>query len=258
MNGFIENDLEVGKINSVLLVPKGAGEGRHRNRAFHGVVMEFGGSKCYRFPEGQKMLLNKGDIIFLPRFSNYNVELVRPGNCIAFNFLFEGNHRFEPFMVSPQNRAPAATFFKFADTVWNSKKRGYVLKTKSLLYDVLYLVSRCLDMGNLLIKTKLQKAMEIIESCYYKTPIRISELAEISGMSEVYFRKQFHAVYGTSPLKFINSLKITRSIELLESKMYSVKEVAFMSGFEDEYYFSREFSKAMGVPPREYKRSIAR
>ena len=45
-------------------------------------------------------------------------------------------------------------------------------------------------------------------------------------------------------------------MELLESKMYSVKEIAFMSGFEDEYYFSREFSKAMGVSPREYKNSI--
>ena len=55
---------------------------------------------------------------------------------------------------------------------------------------------------------------------------------------------------GVSPLAYINSLKITRAKELLLSGMYTVTEVAFMSGYSDISHFSREFKKSTGVSPR--------
>jgi AraC-like DNA-binding protein len=246
----------VERINVVVTVPKNTGNAHHRNRAFHGVVLELNGVKEYRFLDGPGIVLNRGEILYLPRFSNYDVESRKPGDCIAINFLLAGDERFEPFKVGPSKSAPAVELFKGADTIWNSKKEGYPLKTKSLLYDILYLMSRSLGAAVLSGKKsqEILKAAALIEKCYFKIPIRISELAETAGMSEVYFRKQFRALFGISPLKYINSLKIARSLELLESKMYSVKEVAMMCGYEDEYYFSRDFKKSIGISPREYKR----
>ena len=66
------------------------------------------------------------------------------------------------------------------------------------------------------------------------------------------FRKIFNAVYGVSPVSYINSLRITRARELLETKMYSAREVCFLSGFGDESHFSRKFKKATGLPPSKY------
>jgi AraC-like DNA-binding protein len=257
MEKLFDHELNLEKINLVLTVPKNTGDAHHRNRAFHGVVLELDGIKEYHFLDGPRISLNRGEILYLPQNSNYDVESQKPGDCIAVNFLLTGMDKdnFEPFKTTLSNPVPAVELFKAADTIWNSKEEGYLLKTKSLLYDILYLVGRTLNAAHSPQKTarKILKAVKIIESNYYRIPIRISELAEICGMSEVYFRKQFRVLYGVSPLKYINSLKIARGIELLESRMYPIKEVAMMSGYEDEYYFSRDFKKAMGISPREYK-----
>jgi AraC-like DNA-binding protein len=72
------------------------------------------------------------------------------------------------------------------------------------------------------------------------------------GITPEYFRKIFKSFYGSSPLIYINNLKITRAKELFESGMYSVSEVAAHSGYSDISYFSREFKSATGLSPTEY------
>ena len=71
-------------------------------------------------------------------------------------------------------------------------------------------------------------------------------------MSESYFRRIFLKNYGISPIKYINNLKIERAKELLTSGLYTVSDVAELSGFHDESYFSREFKKHSGKTPKEY------
>ena len=47
---------------------------------------------------------------------------------------------------------------------------------------------------------------------------------------------------------------MTRAEELLKSQFYTVREVCFLSGYNDESYFSREFKKRFGITPSEYMR----
>ena len=71
-------------------------------------------------------------------------------------------------------------------------------------------------------------------------------------MSEVYFRKLFKKEYGISPQKYIIQLRIQNAVGLISTGYYSLKEIAYMSGYNDCKYFSVEFKKAMGVSPSEY------
>jgi AraC-like DNA-binding protein len=64
-----------------------------------------------------------------------------------------------------------------------------------------------------------------------------------------YLRKIFKYFYGTSPINYINNLKLTYAQELLSSGLYTVTEVAFSSGFQDVCHFSRVFKKATGKTP---------
>ena len=59
--------------------------------------------------------------------------------------------------------------------------------------------------------------------------------------------------YGVSPKRYIIQLKINYACDLLKSGDYSVKETAEMSGFEDLYFFSRQFKEYMGMSPAKYK-----
>ena len=63
---------------------------------------------------------------------------------------------------------------------------------------------------------------------------------------------EFEKLYGVTPIKYINALKLSRAKELLSSGMYSVSEAAYHSGFSDVSHFSRFFKEHVGVLPGEY------
>ena len=58
--------------------------------------------------------------------------------------------------------------------------------------------------------------------------------------------------YGISPQKYIINLRIQNAVGLISAGYYSLKEIAYMSGYNDYKYFSVEFKKNMGVTPSEY------
>lgn len=83
----------------------------------------------------------------------------------------------------------------------------------------------------------------------------MKELSQNANISYEYFRRIFENVYGVSPVKYLNKLRIDRAKELLNSGMYTVADAAFQSGFSDISYFSRFFKKETGLSPSEYKKS---
>ena len=87
---------------------------------------------------------------------------------------------------------------------------------------------------------------------YKKSDLSIKEIADKSFMSEVYFRKLFKEEYGISPQKYIIDLRIQNAVGLISVGYYSLKEIAYMSGYNDYKYFSVEFKKIVGVSPSEY------
>ena len=45
---------------------------------------------------------------------------------------------------------------------------------------------------------------------------------------------------------------MARAKDLLSSQFYTVREVCFLSGYNDESYFCREFKKTFNATPSEY------
>lgn len=127
------------------------------------------------------------------------------------------------------------------------------MKSMSQLYGIIYDMKHEYEIGYISKSDSnvLLPAIEYIHREYADSVIKISLLSELCGISETYFRRQFQKIYGTSPVKYINNLRIQRAKELISSGLYSVCEVAFLSGYRDESYFSREFKKATGHSPSE-------
>ena len=98
----------------------------------------------------------------------------------------------------------------------------------------------------------LLPSLEFINDNYINDNIKISKLAKLCGVSEVYFRKLFKQVYGISPLKYIKNLKLERAKELILTGDYTINEVATLSGFFDDSYFGREFKKEFGQSPSKF------
>jgi AraC-like DNA-binding protein len=86
--------------------------------------------------------------------------------------------------------------------------------------------------------------------------MEISDLAQMCGVSQVYFRKLFKLRYGTSPKQYINALRLETAAQLLQSQLYSVGEVSEKSGFTDPKYFTKRFTKRFGCGPKQYQHVV--
>lgn len=84
--------------------------------------------------------------------------------------------------------------------------------------------------------------------------LSLQEIAEHTGYSPSHFSVLFSKRTGYAPLTYFNQLKIQQACQLLDFTDMKVNQVCFKIGIEDTYYFSRLFSKVMGMSPRAYKK----
>jgi AraC-like DNA-binding protein len=86
--------------------------------------------------------------------------------------------------------------------------------------------------------------------------VSVSELIEMSGMSASSLRRRFISGLGMTPINYINSVKIENAKSYFESGITKIKDVSRLCGIDDEFYFSRLFSKVVGMSPTEYLKKI--
>ena len=84
----------------------------------------------------------------------------------------------------------------------------------------------------------------------------LSDIAEEIGYSITYLSTIFRRETNYSPLSYFSHLKVTRSCEYLDQTHLKIKQIAFMLGYSDPYYFSKDFQKKMGVSPRNYRKRV--
>ena len=83
--------------------------------------------------------------------------------------------------------------------------------------------------------------------------ISVAAIAKGSGFSESQVRRMFKAKLRVTPIKYINYLRLEKAKKMLTESNFSVFEIAFATGFEDQFYFSRIFKKQYGISPLSYR-----
>jgi AraC-like DNA-binding protein len=254
MIDFFNDDVCVSKIITACYVPAGKGDSVFNDRHSHGLALNISGSKEYHFGNGRILKVASGDIIYLPKHSDYVVVTVEQGNCYCINFDIHEDTDGEPFVFHTKNMSSFVDRYKRAVPVWTKKETGCVSLVKAQLHNIIYLM-QTEYYAAYVESTKAKKilpATEYIREHFLSEIISIEYLAELCGMTSVYFRSIFKSLFAVSPIAYINNLKINHAKELLGSGMYTVSEAASLSGYTDPCHFSREFKKAVGVPPSEY------
>ena len=98
----------------------------------------------------------------------------------------------------------------------------------------------------------LHPAAEHIKKQYGNSDLSNAELADLCGISEVYFRKLFEKRYGMTPKQYIIDIRMSRAKQLLAEGGMKICAVAEACGFSGPYHFSRMFKQKVGMTPTEY------
>ncbi|MFA7566076.1 MAG: AraC family transcriptional regulator [Alkalispirochaeta sp.] len=104
--------------------------------------------------------------------------------------------------------------------------------------------------------SELVQTVRMIMQEQIDTGIEIPEIARTAGVAYTHLLEVFRKYTGLTPYQYFLQMRILRAKELLQDPNISVKEVAAMMQFENQYYFSRLFKKKTGMAPSEWKRSI--
>jgi len=91
-------------------------------------------------------------------------------------------------------------------------------------------------------------------STHLSEPIMLDDLAERIGLGKEQFRSLFQQTHGTSPMKYVQLLRMQRAKELLTLTVCPIKDISVQVGFENQHHFSNAFRKYTGISPLEYRR----
>lgn len=256
MESFIKHSFDISCVVRARKLPTSNKKAIDVVRPHNVLIFMNGCEKHYSLKNGKMLRAANNDIVFLPAGSEYTVFLIKPGVTYSLNFDIESSAELSPFVFHPKNATAFSESFKKANKAWEKKYTGYEMRLKSETYNVICNIIKEyeLDYISKSRNSRLSPALDYIQKEYTKDNIPISLLAELCGMSEVTFRSIFTNSMGITPVKYINNLKLEHAKELLTSSDRSVTEIAELSGFHDECYFSREFKKRVGTSPSEFKK----
>ncbi len=122
---------------------------------------------------------------------------------------------------------------------------------KSSIYKILSAI--CQNRKKKSAKNKYACISAGIKLLEQNSDMKISEIANLCGVSECYFRRLFLEYSGLSPMDFKQHYRIEKAKQLLTSdEGLSVSEIAEELGYTDVYHFSKSFKKFSGVSPSKF------
>lgn len=86
--------------------------------------------------------------------------------------------------------------------------------------------------------------------------LKLEDIVKYIGYSQSHFSFIFKNETGCSPINYLNNLKIKRACKLLKETTMKINQISCRLGIEDSLYFSRLFTKAVGMSPCKYRDSL--
>lgn len=101
---------------------------------------------------------------------------------------------------------------------------------------------------------RLREQMEAWMNAHISdTQVTAESFASSMGLGRSVFFKKMKQLFGMTPNDYIRNVRMKEAAELLLTTNLTAAEIAYKTGFEDQYYFSKSFKKYYGQPPSQYR-----
>ncbi len=89
----------------------------------------------------------------------------------------------------------------------------------------------------------------------YDKSITLSDMAKVVHMESTYFAKKFKASYNMTPINYLYSVRLFRSLDMLMYTNLSIAVIAEKVGFKKVASFCTAFKRAYGLSAGEYRKA---
>lgn len=89
---------------------------------------------------------------------------------------------------------------------------------------------------------------------HYQEDLSLSNLSKIFYLQPGTISKNFRQIWGKNINRYINSVRITNAVHILDKSDISITELAEMVGYENVNTFLRQFKEKMDVSPLQYRK----
>ncbi len=188
------------------------------------------------------------DVLYIPQNMGYTAQYTDTEMIVVhFITLRDGT---EPEVYSPNSFESIYKAFANCLSLWENKQTGYELFVISETYRILGILHKAETEVKL--PSHFLSAVSYINSNYRSPDLTITQVCKYAGISETPFRILFKSYYKTTPIAYINGLRIEYARSLI-SNGANVESAALDSGFGDPKYFSRIVKKQYGCTPSAFK-----
>lgn len=214
-----------------------------------------GCSARYVEKSGKVTLCKSGDLVYVPKGSEYRVELFNfeseKSHTIGINFLLYGENLEEIYLskgvaVIGSSKTSALENL-FIETIKNNSLNDKKIALMQI-FSALSEISLVKHFPKFIIDS-----VNYLNENLERLPT-VKELAKNAMVSEVYFRKQFKACYQKSPVEYRNELRLVRAKSYLEHGEISIQEISDTLGYATVSHFIKEFKKRYGYSPLKFRK----
>jgi len=99
----------------------------------------------------------------------------------------------------------------------------------------------------------VSKLLEYVNKHFCEPEIDIQTIGQNVGLGRTQLWFKFKSATGKTVNEYIRGLRLAKAKEMLRSDKYKISEVCYEVGYTNPQYFSKSFTKHVGISPREYQ-----
>ncbi|WP_127579885.1 AraC family transcriptional regulator [Paenibacillus koleovorans] len=250
-------------------------------------VYVLGGRGVHTY-QGSVHPLSAGDVFIIEPHAEHGYESERDNPLLVYNVLFQPsvlaaelellskvNAFVDFFYLEPFNRKYAnfssQLNLKYEEQAemslrlermlkeFSAKRSGYQLVIKTILLDMLIMLSRTWDERDRRANLTLEDADEtMVQVCRYieqhhARAIPLKEVSQLCGMSQSSFSTKFKQKTGKTFIEYRNSARLRMAARLMLDSKEKVFLIAQQVGFDDLSFFNKLFKQEFGMSPKQYR-----